>query len=371
MDISVIIVSYNVKYFLEQCLASLVKSLSGLQHEVFVVDNQSSDGTVEYLQSRFEQVRFISNKQNQGFAKANNQAIPAATGRYILFLNPDTILGERSIRDTITLLESNPSAGAAGIRMIDGSGRFLRESKRGFPSAWSAFCRFSGLATLFPHSSLFARYYLGNLREDSDQEIEALSGAYLMIRKNVLDITGGFDERFFMYAEDIDLSYRIRKAGFVNLYLAGSPIIHFKGESTVRDHQYRARFYQAMILFVEKYNVGFSRLLKKELLKASIRLMSLPLFKKNIQSVKELPASFSLYGKGDSGSIRELGNLSMDRPGTGFLAFCTGPAYSYSEAISEMMAEPGKFVYFFHGEGTRSIVGSREKTRQGIAIPLP
>ncbi len=371
MDISVIIVSFNVKYFLEQCLASLLQSLDGLDHEVFVVDNHSSDGSVDYLRPKFERVHFISNDQNLGFARANNQVIDAARGRYILFLNPDTILGEKSIKQTITLLDSHPQAGAAGIRMIDGSGQFLRESKRGFPSAWVAFCRFSGLTRLFPRSPLFAQYYLGNLPEGEDQEAEALSGAYLMIRKNVLEITGGFDERFFMYAEDIDLSYRIRKAGFINLYQAGSPIVHFKGESTVRNKQYRDRFYQAMILFIEKYNEGFRKLLKKEFLKASIRIISLPVFGKTTSPAAPVTKPQKFFGKGDPESISELGVLCADSVEPACQVFCTGPTYSYSEAIEEMMASPGKQDYFFHGWGTRSVVGSQQKNEQGISIPLP
>lgn len=370
MDISVIIVSYNVRYFLEQCLASLQKSLTGLNHEVFVVDNNSSDSSIEYLQPIFPSVRFIANNKNLGFAKANNQAISIATGRYILFLNPDTIIGESSIHNVISHLDSTPGAGAAGIRMIDGSGRFLRESKRGFPSPWAAFCRFSGLSELFPRSTSFARYYLGHLADDQDHEIEALSGAFLMVRKSVLDITGGFDERFFMYAEDIDLSYRIIKAGFKNIYVAGSPIIHFKGESTIKDQQYRDRFYRAMVLFNEKYNHGLGNSLKRQLLQWAIRLVALS----GNRKFKEAQESTGLTGKisckGDPLSIKEIESHFQIDPGSGNLVFCPGPSFSYENAITEMMESPGKYAYFLHGKGTRSLVGSGDKTRQGVALPF-
>ncbi|HEX4374585.1 MAG TPA: glycosyltransferase family 2 protein, partial [Puia sp.] len=218
VTLSIIIVNYNVKYFLEQCLCSVRKAIEKIEAEIFVVDNNSTDDSIDYLQSKFPGVKFILNKGNEGFGKANNRALSLAKGKYILFLNPDTIVAEDSLEKCISFLESNKNAGALGVKMIDGSGNYLKESKRGFPSGWSAFCKLSGLTALFPHSKIFSKYYLGNLSERENQIIDVVSGAYFFVRKETLDKTGGFDEQFFMYAEDIDLSYRVQQSGFLNYY---------------------------------------------------------------------------------------------------------------------------------------------------------
>lgn len=257
MEISVIIVNYNVRYFLEQCLCSVEKALNGMGGEVIVIDNQSSDQSIEYLQPAFPTVRFVANAANGGFAKACNQGLAMASGRYILFLNPDTIVGESCFRDCIRFMEAHPDAGALGVKMLDGSGRFLPESKRAFPSPFTSFYKLSGLSLLFPKSPRFARYHLGHLDPSQPHEVDVLAGAFMLIRKEVLDKTGGFDETFFMYGEDVDLSYRIQQAGYKNYYFPGSPIIHFKGESTRKGSMnYVRMFYSAMSLFVRKHYGG-------------------------------------------------------------------------------------------------------------------
>lgn len=257
MDLSIIIVNYNVKYFLEQCLFSVQNAAKGLTTEVIVIDNKSTDNSLPYLQPVFPSVRFIANADNLGFAHACNQGLKLATGRYILFLNPDTILPEDCLHKSIAFLEARPASGALGIRMIDGSGHFLRESKRSFPSPLTSFYKLSGLARLFPHSPVFAKYHLGHLDESTDHEVDVLAGAFMLIRKSVLDEIGSFDETFFMYGEDVDLSYRIQKAGYSNHYFAGSTIIHFKGESTRRGSMnYVRMFYNAMSIFVRKHYGG-------------------------------------------------------------------------------------------------------------------
>ncbi|HEY4148790.1 MAG TPA: glycosyltransferase family 2 protein, partial [Chitinophagaceae bacterium] len=269
--LSIIIINYNVKYFLEQCLYSVQKALQCIEGEIIVIDNCSADGSLEYLQPAFPGVRFIANKENAGFSKANNQGWRLAKGDYVLFLNPDTLLAEDSLRRSLDMMEAAPQAGALGIRMIDGSGHYLPESKRGNPSALVSFYKLSGLTRLFPRSEVFAHYYLGHLSLAENQEVEVLAGAYMMVRKSMLETTGGFDERFFMYGEDVDLSYRIRQLGYKNLYLADSTIIHFKGESTKKDAKYVALFYKAMELFVEKHygkQAGWYKLL----LRVAIRI---------------------------------------------------------------------------------------------------
>ena len=257
MQLSVIIVNYNVKYFLEQCLHSVQKSCAGIDSEIIVADNSSTDGSRAYLESSFPLVKFIWNNDNIGFAKANNLALEKATGSFILFLNPDTILAEDSIEKCIHFFETNETAGAIGIRMVDGSGNFLKESKRAFPSPLTSLFKLSGLAMLFPKSKTFARYHLGHLTENENHEVDVLAGAFMMMPKKVLDETGNFDERFFMYGEDVDLSYRVQEAGYKNYYFAESTIIHFKGESTKRGSlNYVRLFYKAMSLFVKKHYSG-------------------------------------------------------------------------------------------------------------------
>ena len=254
MEVSIIIVNYNVKFFLEQCLYSVLNAVKNIEAEIIVFDNNSTDGSDIYLKDKFETVQFIWNENNEGFSRANNMARQKATGRFILFLNPDTIIAEDCIEKCLSFYESTANAGAIGIKMIDGTGQYLKESKRGFPTPFTALFKFCGLSEIFPTSKIFANYYLGHLSPDKNHPAPILSGAFMMVSKDVLDKTQGFDESFFMYGEDIDLSYRIQKIGFINYYLAESAIIHFKGESTKKDNQHYVKlFYGAMHLFLNKH----------------------------------------------------------------------------------------------------------------------
>jgi N-acetylglucosaminyl-diphospho-decaprenol L-rhamnosyltransferase len=257
-ELSIVIVSYNVRYFLEQCLYSVLKAAGAcaIPVEIIVVDNQSSDDSVGYLQPKFPTVQFISNKENIGFSRANNLGWRQARGSMVLFLNPDTIIGEESLKQSIELLEQYNDVGAVGVRMVDGSGRYLPESKRGIPTPAASFYKLSGLIHLFPRSEKIAQYYMGHLSNKKNYEVFVLAGAYMMVRKKVLEETGGFDEQFFMYGEDVDLSYRIQKAGYKNVFIGKTSIIHFKGESTKKDIRYLKQFYHAMRLFAKKH---FSR----------------------------------------------------------------------------------------------------------------
>jgi N-acetylglucosaminyl-diphospho-decaprenol L-rhamnosyltransferase len=303
MILSVIIVNYRVQYFLELCLRSVQKATQDIESEIIVIDNDSGDESLAYLRPLFPSVKFIASTENTGFARANNQALKLARGRYILFLNPDTILPENFVRGVLDFYASaatlrtnslavpvnpltaeptesqldgpatprdaepevgqpsdpgfggshTPAIGAIGVRMVDGSGQFLKESRRGFPSAWVAFCKLSGLTAVFPKSRLFSTYYLGYLPAGKTHPAPVLSGACFWVARDILEKTGGFDELFFMYAEDIDLSYRIEKAGYINYYLATTTIIHFKGESTRKDARYVKLFYKAMSQFRRKH----------------------------------------------------------------------------------------------------------------------
>ena len=257
MLLSVIIVNYNVKYFLEYCLYSAVKALKNIEGEIFVVDNNSTDGSKEFFYNKFPQVKFIWNAKNEGFAKANNKALQQASGDYILFLNPDTIVSEDSFEKCISFIQSKNNLAACGVKMIDGSGKFLKESKRAFPAPMTSLYKLSGLSKLFPKSKIFSKYHLGFLDENTNHEVDVLAGAFMMVPKKIIEKVGGFDESFFMYGEDIDLSYRIQKAGYINFYYAETCIIHFKGESTKKETlNYVKMFYKAMSVFVKKHYGG-------------------------------------------------------------------------------------------------------------------
>lgn len=257
--LSVIIVNYNVRYFLEQALLSVQRALEGMEGDIWVVDNNSVDGSVEMVQEKFPDVHLIANKDNTGFAVANNQAIRASSGKYVLLLNPDTVVEEDTFKRCITFMEAHPDAGALGVKMIDGSGKFLPESKRGFPTPWVSFCKTFGLSSFFPKSKTFNGYYLGYLSDDETNEVDVLAGAFMLMRRSALDKAGLLDEAFFMYGEDIDLSYRIQLAGFKNYYFPETQIIHYKGESTKKGSlNYVKTFYQAMIIFARKHFSGRS-----------------------------------------------------------------------------------------------------------------
>ncbi len=254
MDLSIIIVNYNVKYFLEQCLHAVQKSIEGLNAEVFVVDNNSVDGSVGEIRPKFPWIKIIENKQNVGFSRANNQAIRESAGRYVLLLNPDTVVEEDTFRKCLDFMDSHPDAGALGVKMIDGKGEFLPESKRALPTPMVSFYKMFGLSSLFPKSKRFGKYHLGYLDREKTHVVDVLAGAFMFMRKETLDKTGLLDETFFMYGEDIDLSYRITKAGYNNYYFPGTTIIHYKGESTKKGSlNYVKMFYQAMIIFAGKH----------------------------------------------------------------------------------------------------------------------
>ncbi|MBD3750517.1 MAG: glycosyltransferase family 2 protein [Sphingobacteriales bacterium] len=258
MKISIVIVSYNVRDLLRQALDSLIDAAEGFSYEIFVVDNASRDHTVEMVRAKYPEVNLIANEKNVGFSVANNQAILQAKGEYILVINPDTITSSDTLHKVVNFMDTREDAGGLGVRMINGQGKFLGESKRGLPTPWAAFNKFVGLAALFPHSKFLNRYYMGWVREFETAEVEVLAGAFMFLRKKALDQIGLFDESFFMYGEDIDLSYRLKLAGFKNFYFPETYIIHFKGQSTRKlSWRYIRSFYGAMFIFVRKYFLKF------------------------------------------------------------------------------------------------------------------
>ena len=253
MKLSVVIVNYNVRYYLEQCLDSVLKATKNIEAEVLVFDNHSKDGSVDYLKTRFPQVHFIESNHNLGFARGNNVAIRQSQGQYVLLLNPDTFVGEDVLADTLAFMEVHPKAGALGVRMLKNTGEPALESRRGLPSPMTAFYKMCGLCARFPKSRRFGRYYMGYLPWDKPAQIEVVSGAFCLLRRKVLDDVGLLDEDFFMYGEDIDLSYRVLKGGYENWYFPAS-IMHYKGESTQKSSfRYVHVFYDAMLIFFRKH----------------------------------------------------------------------------------------------------------------------
>lgn len=244
MKLSIVIVNYNVRTYLEQCLQSVAKALEGIEGEVFVVDNHSDDDSVETVKTQYQWVRLIENSENIGFARANNIAIRQSTGDYVLLLNPDTVVGEQTLREVLRFMEAHPKAGGAGVMMHNADGSLAPESRRALPTPWVSCLKMLGLTK---------RYYMSHLSWDNPGRIDVISGAFCFLRKKALDEIGLLDEDFFMYGEDIDLSYRLLKGGWENWYLP-YPIVHYKGKSTQKsDYRYVHIFYKAMLIFFRKH----------------------------------------------------------------------------------------------------------------------
>ncbi len=401
MQLSIIIVNYNVKYFLEQCLHSVIKACVGLKTEILVIDNNSSDGSRQYLEPKFPSIHFTWNTENIGFGKANNQGFAIARGEYVLVLNPDTIVAEDSFTNCIKYFEENKKVASLGVHMIDGSGYFLKESKRSFPSPLASLTKVIGLATLFPNSALFAGYYATHIPENESGKVDVLAGAFMMLKKNVLDITAGFDEAFFIYGEDIDLSYRIQQAGFENHYFAGISIIHFKGESTQQNkNTYTRDFYNAMKCFIHKHyrqqrllyffmNVAISStkfiagLKKKAKVNAvqqqperTILIASQEEFDKTLRLIKHAEPPLLVCGRIKPGIEEKgvsLGNISsfkkiIEDHKISTVIFCE-KNISYLQMIDLMKSNPG-YNYLFHADGSSSIAGSRNRNSTGDVIAV-
>lgn len=396
--------NYNVQYFVEQCLYAVIKATKNIKAEIIVVDNNSTDKSQAYLPTIFSSVQFIWNKENIGFGRANNLALTYATGDYILYLNPDTIVAEDSIEKCIQFFKKHEDCGALGVRMIDGSGVYLRESKRSFPSLSNSFYKIIGLSSLFPKSPKFSGYYAGHLSEHKNNIVDVLAGAFMMLDKKMTEDTKGFDEDFFMYGEDIDLSKRINLAGKKNYYFAETIILHFKGESTKKlTHNYIRQFYGAMKLYVKKHFVGNQFMLALTNLgiqatqwKAVLTMLlnkALPNKKKDsspfitaiiatqnvfdelLDLIKYSTQPFVIVSRLDPTvlSSTEIINEVKQLQKQQFLKqiiFC-GATISNVESLHIMQALGPKINYLFHQENSNSIVGSRYKDENGIIIFRP
>ena len=257
LDLSIIIVNYNVKEFLQNLIHSIFKSALNISYEIIIIDNASDDGSVEFIKDKFPEIKLISNEKNLGFSKANNLGLKIAKGKYLLLLNPDALLREDTLQKMMEFFRNTPDAGLAGCKILNPDGSLQLACRRSFPGPWTSFCKVTGLSTIFPRSRIFARYNLTYLDENQSYEVDAISGSFMMMKREVYEKVGGFDEEFFMYGEDLDLCYRIQKAGYKVYYVHDTQIIHYKGESTKRSSFDETKvFYNAMNLFVKKHLSG-------------------------------------------------------------------------------------------------------------------
>ena len=379
--------------------------MKNIDGEVIVIDNNSDDDSFLFFQNSFSEVHFIWNKTNNGFAKANNQALKIARSDNILFLNPDTIVPEDCFEKCIAFISQNNCA--LGIKMLDGSGNFLKESKRAFPSPATSLFKLFGLAKLFPHSKIFGKYHLGYLSENENYEVDVLAGAFMMIPKNILSKVGSFDEDFFMYGEDIDLSFRIQKAGFKNFYYSQSSIIHFKGESTKKGTlNYVKMFYKAMSIFVEKH-YGSNRswlfgffihiaIFIRASFSAIVRLLKFSTLKQNktepesrttviagsLHEYKEVTELLNQAGieekfllRVDPAGFQNLDEtLSTDPPGNIYsnkdikkIIFCEG-TLSFKDIIEKIPVIPKHISIQLFSNGCHAIIGSDDRNVAGNFI---
>lgn len=405
VDLSIILVNYNVRCFTEHCLLSVINATKTLSVEILVVDNASTDNSRAYLEPRFPTVRFIWLTENLGFAKANNRAMQEARGRFFFLLNPDTLLPENALKPVIDFMHAHPEAGALGFKMIDGAGRYLRESKRGFPSPAASFFKLTGLAALFPTSSIIARYYAGQLPADEINPVDALAGAAMLVRREAWAQTQGFDERFFMYAEDIDWSYRLQQAGWRCYYYPVLRLLHFKGESTQKQSPvYVKRFYGAMLLFVQKHYARRPLLqaamyvsitagktlaaIKYALLKLfrsaqrqPVRPLTVLLvahqasFTPMLQRLKQSARAIQLQGRvaiasGDQayskGLLQNLDTLLLQHPVDGIVFNVTDAGYE--TCLHWMEQLPKQYSYLFYAAEANSIISSSDKNSNGWTI---
>ncbi|MBF7090088.1 glycosyltransferase family 2 protein [Flavobacterium sp. ALJ2] len=297
MQLSVIILNYNVRYFLEQCVLSVQQALENIDSEIIVIDNNSSDNSCEMIRSRFPAIKLIENKENLGFPKGNNIGVSQANGEYLCILNPDTVVAEDTFTKVLAFAKKQHDLGIIGVNLIDGTGNFLPESKRGIPTPWVAFTKIAGLYKIFPKSKYCNKYYAQHLQENQTGKVEILVGAFMIMKRDLYNEVGGFDEDCFMYSDDIDLSYMVLKKGKANYYFSETTVIHYKGESTIKDGKYMKRFQEAMNFFYKKhFKVSF---LFSLFMKIGIVFFSILKMIQGKVMIETTPKEFFLYSSND------------------------------------------------------------------------
>ncbi len=378
MQLSVIILNYNVRYFLELCVLSVQKAIQNIDAEIIVVDNNSSDDSCAMMIERFPNVKLIENKTNFGFPKGNNIGVDQAKGEYICILNPDTVVAEDTFSKILSFCHTelvevpNFKLGIIGCKLIDGTGNFLPESKRGVPTPWVAFTKIFGLYKI---SNLFGKYYAQHLTENQSGEVDILVGAFMVMKRSLYLEVGGFDENCFMYSDDIDLSYMVKKSGRENYYFAETSVIHYKGESTVRDEKYMKRFQEAMNFFYNKHfkkslffsgfmKIGafvFSKIKKSQQKNRSITIDNYIFFSKNeVQLALEKPVSYHPNLLGFSLNKSKHTEIIFDIQ-----------SFSFKEIIDFMQKNKGRTItYKMYLPHSKVIIGSNHANDIGEIINL-
>lgn len=379
MQLSVIILNYNVRYFLEQCVLSVQQALKGIDGEVIVIDNDSPDDSCAMMKERFPDVHLIENKYNAGFSKGNNIGVEAAKGRYVCILNPDTVVAEDTFTKVLAFAESQKNFGISGVKLVDGRGCFLPECKRGVPTPWVAFTKIGGLYKLLPRREIFNRYYAQHLHEDQTGKVDILVGAFMVMERKLYLEVGGFDEDCFMYSDDIDLSYMVLKKGLRNFYYADTSVIHYKGESTVKDGAYMKRFREAMQFFYQKH---FRRSPQFDLL-MKVGTLFFAIAKKNKTVQVYRPQHYVLLSKNEK--LKETLQIKLEKSiiRTEFIdsilsmqnkkaeVIFDNDFVSFKEMIAFMEQQKNNgFTFKIRPAGSSFIIGSNDSNDRGQVIVL-
>jgi GT2 family glycosyltransferase len=379
MQLSVIILNYNVRYFLEQCVLSVQQALKGIDGEVIVIDNDSPDDSCAMMKERFPDVHLIENKYNAGFSKGNNIGVEAAKGRYVCILNPDTVVAEDTFTKVLAFAESQKNFGISGVKLVDGRGCFLPECKRGVPTPWVAFTKIGGLYKLLPRREIFNRYYAQHLHEDQTGKVDILVGAFMVMERKLYLEVGGFDEDCFMYSDDIDLSYMVLKKGLRNFYYADTSVIHYKGESTVKDGAYMKRFREAMQFFYQKH---FRRSPQFDLL-MKVGTLFFAIAKKNKTVQVYRPQHYVLLSKNEK--LKEALQIKLEKSiiRTEFIdsilsmqnkkaeVVFDNDFVSFKEMIAFMEQQKNNgFTFKIRPAGSSFIIGSNDSNDRGQVIVL-
>ena len=376
MRLSVVILNYNVRNFLHLCLQSVQHALRHIDAEIIVVDNNSHDDSCAMVRQYFPDVTLIENKENTGFPKGNNIGVAAAKGEYVCILNPDTVLADGTFEKLLLFADSMPDAGVTGIKLVDGRGSFLPESKRGVPTPWVAFTKIAGLYRFFPGVKSFNKYYNVELPQDAIGNTDVLVGAFMFLKRSLYLEVGGFDEDCFMYSDDLDLSYIVTKRGYRNFYYGQATAIHFKGESTVKDGTYMRRFREAMQFFYKKHFKAYP------VFDLFMRCgaFAFMMVKKNRKGSVVIPQRYVLIS--NNATVEQQLALVLEKPlhrvtaGTddlflhqkGTEVIFDADIISYGDMITFMEKYANRLTYKIRPSGARCIIGSNSSDDRGTVI---
>lgn len=379
MRLSVVILNYNVKHFLHLCVQSVVKATAHLDAEVIVVDNNSPDDSCRMVKEHFPGIILVENPENSGFPKGNNIGVAVAKGDYVCILNPDTVVAEDTFDKLLDFVSKTPDAGITGIKLVDGRGGFLPESKRGLPTPWVAFTKVSGLYKMFPRVALFNRYYNVSIGQNSTGTTDILVGAFMLMKRSLYLEVGGFDEDCFMYSDDFDLSYTVTQKGFKNYYFGKATAIHYKGESTVKDGTYMRRFREAMQFFYKKHFRAYP------VFDVFMRVgaFAFMFVKKNKKGKTVVPQSYIVVSAaGDITTalkhetekpvlvVSGLGEESVFLQNSGAEVVFDADTVPYKDMIAFMEKHQNVFTYKIKPCGADFIIGSNNSDDRGSVIPL-